>query len=424
MPMMTIRRATALVGCWIVAAVPAAGGDWPQVLGPGRDSQAIEERVEAWQEPPQVRWKFPCGAGYAGPAVVGDQVFLWHRVGDQEILASLDWGTGKPQWSAAFPASYTGGVDPDRGPRCVPVVSGDTVFVYGAAGDLHAVAKADGKKLWSRSLLAELQGEEGYFGAGSTPLAIGQSVIVAVGVKRGGGIVALDRSSGKTLWQALESEASYASPVPITLGGESLVVVPMRLKTVVIDPRTGEVRREFPFGRRGPSVVAATPLVDAPYLLVTASYGDGCRKMDLSANPPQHVWRDSQQISSQYVSPLRIGGHLYAITGREDFQDAALVCVGWEDGVEQWAAKDFGTAHLIAVGDSLLAVGVAGRLDLIAADPQAQTTLATASLPAGSFRALPALSRGLLFCRATRSPTAGELIAIELQTSSGARPGR
>ena len=44
--------------------------------------------------------------------------------------------------------------------------------VFGAAGDLHCVSLKDGKKVWSRSVYADYGGKEGYFGAGSTPVAV------------------------------------------------------------------------------------------------------------------------------------------------------------------------------------------------------------------------------------------------------------
>ncbi len=412
----------------LVAGVPSmvAGdtshsckADWPQILGPNRDSIAIGERIDPWSAPPKVRWAFDCGAGYAGPAVVDGRVYLWHRVGNQEVLDCLDRETGKRLWNAQFPTSYRGGVDPDLGPRCVPVVFKDRVIVYGAAGSLHAVRTADGEVLWSRELMAELGGDEGYFGAGSTPLVIDDTVVVEVGSEAKAGLLGLDMATGATRWQSLSSEASYASPVTMEMNGKTLVVAPMRLSTYLVDPRDGTVQREFSFGRRGPSVVAATPLVDGTHVFMTAAYGDGCRKMDLDPATPRNLWKDTEVISSQYASPVLVEGNLYAITGREDFNNAGLVCVDWSTGKSSWAEPSFGTAHMIGVEDRVLAIRVQGKLDLFAADPQKFTLLSRAPLPEGTYRALPALDQGLLFCRRTQGSTRGQLLAVDLNEASG-----
>ncbi|XZE54449.1 PQQ-binding-like beta-propeller repeat protein [Planctomycetaceae bacterium SH139] len=406
-----------MFSCWCSVALlhgHAFAGDWPQILGPNRDGQAVGEQVAAWTDDPPVRWRFPCGAGYAGVAVQDEQVYLWHRQGAQEVLTCLQAVTGKKLWEQAFPAIYSGGVDPDAGPRCVPVVTGEQVLVYGAGGDLHALATDSGKLRWSRQLRSELDAADGYFGAGSTPLVVDDLVIVAVGGRSQAGLVGLNLADGKTRWQALDSEAAYASPVTIMLQGVQHVVAPMRLETVVIKPLSGQVVRRIDFGKRGPSVVAATPLVDGSQIFLTASYGIGCRKLDLNKSTPANLWADASAVSSQYATPLRVGELLLAISGREDFSDAGLVCVRWNDGQPLWQKADYGTAHLIGVGNRALAQQVDGKLELIEVVADAYRPIASFDLPAGSYRALPAFAGGTLFCRRTQTTNSGELLAIEL----------
>ncbi len=409
----------ARVSLLIAALLPTcqlAAGDWPQILGPNRDAQALGETVEPWTEPPAVRWRVACGAGYAGVAVATEKVLLWHRMGDEEHLDCLATEDGRRLWRASFPAIYRGGVDADRGPRSVPLIQDDRVFVYGAAGDLHAVALADGKPLWSRELRTDYDAEDGYFGAGSSPIVVDSVVIVAIGGRGGAGLIAVDARDGTTRWTASDQQAAYASPVVLQLGGETRVAAVLGLKTVVVDPESGEILRQFDFGRRGPTVNAATPLVDQTQLLVTAAYGIGCRKLDLAADPPTDLWASRDVINSQYVTPVRVGDWLYAISGREDIGDDGLRCVRWSDGQVAWRQDDFGTAHLIAVGGHILAQHTGGRLILFAAGSEAYRPLATAELPAGTYRSLPALADGTLYCRRTTSATAGELLALELSS--------
>lgn len=407
-----MRFCSALLFAWMLIR-PAVAGDWPQILGPGRDGQTDGETIAVWNQSPEIGWRVPCGAGYAGVAVVGDRVFLWHRIGREELLDCLNAKDGKRIWRASFEAIYRGGVDADQGPRCVPVVAGNRVFVYGAAGDLHAVNTRDGKPIWTRKARTEYDAEDGYFGAGSTPLVVGQTLIAAIGGRNGAGVVAMDVQDGKTRWTASDEAASYASPVKMQIDNQPVVVAVMGLNTVVLDLKNGNIVRRFDFGRRGPVVNAATPLVDGSRLFVTASYGIGCRMIDLTPEMPADIWQSRDVISSQYASPVRSGDHLYAITGREDTGDAGLLCVRWADGKTTWTRPDFGTGHLIVAGDRVLAQLTDGRLDLFAADPTAYKQLATADLPPGSYRSLPAFSNGTLFCRRTISSTAGELIALQ-----------
>jgi hypothetical protein len=62
--------------------------DWPQFLGPNRNGSAPATNLAiAWpKEGPPVVWKFSAGQGFAGPAVSGGKLILFHRIADQEVV--------------------------------------------------------------------------------------------------------------------------------------------------------------------------------------------------------------------------------------------------------------------------------------------------------------------------------------------------
>ena len=85
MPRVTCRSLP-LVPLLVVAActcAPARGraDDWPQWLGPRRDGvwreTGLVERFPAGG--PKVVWRTPLGAGYSGPAIAGDRVYVLDR---------------------------------------------------------------------------------------------------------------------------------------------------------------------------------------------------------------------------------------------------------------------------------------------------------------------------------------------------------
>jgi hypothetical protein len=57
----------------------AAAADWPQWMGPGRDGVWPETGViEAFPSSgAKIKWRAPVSLGYAGPAVVGERVFVF-----------------------------------------------------------------------------------------------------------------------------------------------------------------------------------------------------------------------------------------------------------------------------------------------------------------------------------------------------------
>jgi outer membrane protein assembly factor BamB len=395
-----------IVSRWVTAALsillslPALAGDWPQILGPNRNGKAEGERLaERWPpDGPKVQWRYPLGSGYAGAAAVGGRVIVFHRVGVNERVECLEAASGKSQWKADFPASYRGGVNPDQGPRCVPLVSGGSVYAFGAAGDLYAVALDSGRNIWSRELYADYGGDEGYFGAGSTPILLGGKLLVNVGGRKAG-LVALDSATGKTLWQTSDEVASYSSPAAVQVSGKEQSLFITRMNCVLVEPATGKMTTLFPFGKRGPTVNAATPLVLEGRLFVTSSYGVGAHCAVFDAAATKSLWANDDTLSSQYATPVEHNGFLYGTHGREDVGVAELRCVEAATGKVRWSKAGYGVANLILADDQLLIVGVRGRLALAKANPAKYEELASHELPQEASRALPALASGRLYVR-------------------------
>lgn len=406
----------ALLGSVLFLAPSAdcQSGDWPQILGPARNGEAQNEPViPKWPSSgPKTLWSYAIGQGYAGPAVAGNRVVVFHRVEDAERVEALDAATGKSLWKANFEANYRGGINPDLGPRCVPLIHKDRVYVFGAAGDLHCVSLSDGAKRWTRAAYQDFKGQEGYFGAGSTPIVAAEKLIVNIG-GRGAGLVAFDLATGKTAWQVTDEGASYSSPTLAKVGGQSHAIFVTRLNTVSINPEDGEVRFRFPFGSRGPTVNGATPLVFGNQLFVSSSYGVGANASLISADGVKKLWANDNVMSSQYSTCVYRDGFLYGTHGREDYANGVLRCFEAKTGEVRWTEPGFGVAHTILVGDQLLLFGVEGRLRLAQVNPKAYVEVASARINEGTARSLPALSNGKFYFRDNGSP-GSKLICLRL----------
>lgn len=378
-------------------------GDWPQILGPNRNGIAVDEKLtdSLPKAGPQTVWSRPVGSGFSGVAVAKGVAVLFHRMGDDEVIEALDVATGQPRWKTSFPTTYAGGYSDDHGPRCVPVIHNGRVFVFGAAGNLHCVKLADGKEIWSREANREFNTPDGYFGAGSTPIVESGKLIVNVGGKGSSGLVAFDLNDGHTIWKATDEQASYSSPIAVTVDGVRHVIFATRLNAVSIEPDTGAVRFRFPFGARGPTVNAATPVIVGDHVFLTASYGIGAVSAKIGKTDAKVEWTKHDVLSSQYTTPIVHSGNLYGIDGRADIPPAHLRCIDPKTGRVLWSKDDFGKATLILADEKLVIVKTDGTLVLAKASPAAYGELGRAKILATTSRALPALANGLLFVRDT-----------------------
>src|SRR5262245_56642911 len=131
--------------------------DWPQFVGPRRDGTSTDSKLApSWPAAgPKRLWRKDAGAGFAGPVVVGKRLILFHRIGDQEIVESLDAGTGDSQWKFAYATQFIDDFGKGDGPRSTPCVAEGRVVTIGADGWLHCVELDTGRKVWGRALLSE-----------------------------------------------------------------------------------------------------------------------------------------------------------------------------------------------------------------------------------------------------------------------------
>lgn len=375
--------------------------DWPQLLGPNRDGHSAETKLN-WDWPkggPAVLWQKDIGTGWAAPVVGEGHLILFHRVGDDEVVASLDPATGKEKWTAKYPTRYRDDFGFDNGPRATPTVADGKVFTLGANGDLHAWELASGKELWARNILTDYKAVKGFFGVACSPIFIDKKLLVNVGGK-GAGVVAFEPATGKELWKATDDAASYSSPTAAEIDGKPAAVFLTRFGLRVFDPANGKVLYALPWKPRiNESVQGATPLVWKDEIFLSVSYSTGAVVAKTKVGELTEVWANDKTMSSQYNSPVRVGEFIYGVHGRSDVGTAQLRCVEWKTGTVKWSEANFGVASLVAVDGGLLALTEAGDLVRFDASPDGYKERGRASILGKPTRAAPALADGRLFAR-------------------------
>jgi outer membrane protein assembly factor BamB len=388
----------------IIGAAAASGEDWPQFLGPARNGSTRDKIAARWPDAgPRVLWDKKLGHGWSGPVVSGGRVIVFHREGDKELVQCLDATGGKELWHADYDTHYQDDFGFDDGPRSTPSISGDRVYTLGAEGMLSCWQTGDGKRAWQVDTRREFNADKGFFGMVCSPLVEGDAVILNVGgtagKKKGAGIAAFDRNSGKLLWNATDHEAGYSSPVLMDAGGRRLVVSLTRAGLVGLDPRNGHVIFEKPFrSRSAASVNAASPVIVGDLIFVTASYGTGAACFRLKGDDLEEVWRTEDALSAHYATPVYHDGYVYGFDGRQE-QGCNLRCVEFKTGKVMWSEDGFGAGTLMLTGDELLILHEKGELIRAAASPGKFGVKQRAAILGPEVRAYGTLAGGLYFAR-------------------------
>ncbi len=419
---MHLRAAGLLI---LSLAVPVAGADWPDFLGPNRDAVSAETGLAA--RVPEagfpVAWEREVGTGYSAPSVLGDTLVVFHRQGAEEVVEAVDAATGRTRWRSAYPSAFRDPYGYNNGPRCAPVMSADRVYTFGAEGRLTAWALADGKALWHRDTAREFEVPEAFFGVGSTPLLEGGRLLVMVGGQPDSGVIAVDPATGRTLWESVgrrnwegqpmhdwpgdrrvewrswEKTASYASPVAATVNGERLVYACMRQGLVALNPVDGRVRFSRWFRARvDESVNAMTPVVAGDDVLISSAYyrsGSVRLHVEPGNTNATEVWK-GLGLEMHWSQPVLVDGHLYGFSGRNE-PDARFRCVDFATGAVKWERDEswpkfggrqppvFGRGALVRVEGRLLALGEGGLLGMFDPDPSGCRELGRWQVPSLKF---------------------------------------
>ena len=391
-------------------------GDWPQFLGPRRNGvyEGTDVSEEWTAKGPSVIWQKAVGHGFSGPAVASGKLILCQRTGDQEIVDCLDARTGAAIWHFSSPTSYQDEFGFDDGPRATPGIDGEHIYTFGAQGMLNCLELASGKKLWSVDVQKDFNAPNGFFGLACSPLVEGNAVLLNIGGGQGAGIVAFDKSNGKLLWKASNDEASYSSPVAVTLEGRRYALFLTRNGLVATDPVTGSIQFEYGWhSRNRMSVNAATPLLLGDTIFLSACYGTGAVLLRCHNNQLEKTWSGDDLLSNHYATSVELNGFLYGIHGRADpgySPRPKLRCVSLATRKLCWEADSIGAATIIRAGSRLLILTDKGELALVAASPDSFQLKARAQVLSSTVRAFPALANGLYYARSQ-----DQLVCLDLR---------
>lgn len=403
-------RLALITAGFLGATTPTFAGDWPQFLGPTRDGHSADTVATGFPATgPAVVWKMDVGQGYAGPAVSGGKVFVFHRVADEERIDCVDALTGKSIWSGKYHTGYQDDFGFDEGPRATPAVADGRVFTFGADGVLTAWEVASGKQLWTVDARHEFNSPKGFFGRVCSPLVDHGKVIVNIG-SPGAGVVAFDAATGKPAWKATDDEAGYSSPTSADIGGKHYILSLTRAGLAAIEPASGKVYFRYRFrSRMDASVNAATPLVIDDQIFLSASYGAGATLLKFDESGPTKIWARDGVLSNHYATSVYSNGFLFGFDGRQE-QGPNLTCIDLKTGEPRWKQENFGAGTLSVAGSNLVILTEKGELIIARASPEAYMPLARAQVLGFGVRAYAALADGLFYAR-----DANKLVCVDLR---------
>ena len=226
----------------------------------------------------------------------------------------------------------------------------------------------DGKEIWRKDFVKELEAPLPDFGFVCSPLIDGDAVYVQAGAS----VVKLDKLTGMILWRSLKDKggmwgSAFSSPVIATVGGQRQLIAQTRVKLAGLNLDDGKVLWEQPVEAfRGMNILTPIPFEDG---IFTSAYGGRTHFFRVTQQDGKwsvsEQWRD--KVQGYMSTPVVVNGHAY-----QHAKNQRLRCIDLKTGAEKWMTKEsFGKYwSLVVNGDRILGLDQRGTLHLLRANPE------------------------------------------------------
>lgn len=329
-------------------AMLSLAGDWPQWRGPLGTGVSDETGVPVtWSKTENIRWKVPLdGPGNSTPIVLGKRVFLTHAPEKSNLrgIMCFDRNSGEVLWKhqVEYPAHEP---THSTNPYCSSsaVTDGKCVVAwYGSAGVF--CYDLDGNILWQK----DLGKVEHVWGYGSSPIIVGNLVILNFGPGLNAFVIALDKENGEQVWrkdfpgqtsQTIEEfRGSWSTPVLMKDGSRFVLLLSLPERLRALDPKNGG---EIWHAGGNSKLLYTSPLIagDAGDIVVAMSgytgpaiavRGGGSGDV----TETHRLWLHDMKNPQRVGSGVAVGKHVYILN-----EPGMAWCLDAETGEKKWEKR-------------------------------------------------------------------------------------
>ena len=342
---------------------------WNQWRGPDHTGKSYSTGLKSsWPESgPELLWKIDTlGAGFSNFSFYGDTMFTLGDKGDTCYAIALSRKDGAILWETPIgPAENPGG---HVGPRSTPATDGERVYVLGQVGDAAALDIKTGKKLWTYNVKEKFGSHIGTgWGYATSPILDGDQLIYTIGGTIGF-LVSVDKKTGEKIWQSeeLKEDGSYASAVPVEIGGVHQYIVHSNFGLAGI-AKDGKLLWRTDRPRK---VAICTDLMPVGNLLVASSaYREGLNGYEVKKSGNSfdvtELYED-KSLENHHGGMVSVGDYVYFMTNRE------LVCLDAKTGQTAWTNRAVGKGSITYADGNLIvrSEGSEGTIALVKASPE------------------------------------------------------
>lgn len=392
-----------------LAALSVRADDWPNWRGPNHNGISKEsDWLTTWpQDGPRRLWKASVGIGFSSVSVSKGRAYTMGNKDDSDTVFCFDADTGKVVWQYSYPCPldahyYEGGTS------ATPTVDGNFVYTLSKKGNLYCFKADTGDIVWSKDLARELGLEAPTWGFASSALIQGDRLFLNAGTQG----VAFDKATGKVLWTTGKAACGYSSPVPCLFLGKTALAFESASGAVAVEQSTGKTIWQYPW-KANYEINAADPIIDGNKVFVSSTYGNISALLDIENATPTVFW-SNKNLCNQINSSVLVDGFLYGIDGiaGPTPRGPALKCVDWKTGTVKWSFPEIGGGALMVAGGQIIALSDKGELFVGRASSDKFVPASNAQVLGGRCWTMPVLANARIYCRNAR----GDLVCLDVRS--------
>jgi len=388
-----MKTTTALLASLLVCLVAVAtrADNWPAWRGPDADGVTHEKNLPLdWSDSKNIRWKVSLpDRGNSTPVVWGDRIFLTQSLEGEgrRTVMCLNRADGKSLWQSGATwkeKEETHGENPFC--SASPATDGGRVIVsFGSAGIF--CYDFDGKELWHRDLGVQKH-EWGY---ASSPVIHGDLCFVYHGPGPGSRLLALEKKTGKTVWNFDEPPAktagrgdgfkgkepgyvgTWSTPIIVKSGGREELVMSFPNSLIAFDPKTG--RQLWTCDGLNPLIYTSPLYADGLIVSMGGFFGSAIGVKpggNGNVTGTHRVWIEERAKKNRCGSGVVAGGRAYFVN-----MEGFVECLDWKTGKQLWeerlpkqGSKSDSWSSTLLVGDRIYAVNQSGDVIVFKAGPK------------------------------------------------------
>jgi len=186
-------------------------------------------------------WRLPLPRGHSSPILQDDRIYVTAFHGDDLLTLAIDRRTGHIVWERTAPPVKTRVVDKRNNPASPsPAVDETGAYVFFPDFGLIAYDRG-GKERWTMPLGPFTN----IYGMGSSPIVVGDLLILACDQSVGSFIMAVNKRTGRVQWRSERPEAKSGHSTPIIwrgLDGQDQILLPGSFLLTAYELATGRKR--------------------------------------------------------------------------------------------------------------------------------------------------------------------------------------